>query len=86
MFVFLCWVLDPIRSQATCVPSEDPCNVRPLLSCTGHSDETYLCLGVYFSSIKKSKLSGYSESCSKEYKYNIVHLKVLLVIRFFMVE
>jgi hypothetical protein len=23
MFVFLCWVLDPIRSQVTCVPSGD---------------------------------------------------------------
>jgi hypothetical protein len=41
MFVFLCRVLDPIRLQATCVPSGDPCNVRSLLSCTGHFDEIY---------------------------------------------
>jgi hypothetical protein len=48
MFIFVCQVLDPVRSQATCVPSDsgsievvggyvpwgNPCNVRSLLSCT----------------------------------------------------
>jgi hypothetical protein len=30
----VCQVLDPMRSQATYVPSDGPCNVRSLLSCT----------------------------------------------------
>jgi hypothetical protein len=33
MFVFLCRVLDPIGAEVTCVPLDDPCNVRSLLSC-----------------------------------------------------